>query len=250
MAHITSPRLRIVDRVVRKMAPKIRRQLGEMARQQVKSDSGLAQTKSFSQSLGKEIQESLIDSYPEDGFIIDGKTIQEEHGSGAIWHITSLGGLENFSRGDENIYQLFSITINGTPTEVMAYDPITDRVSIAIKGSGAFDLGTRLRVSGRKKLKNGCLYLAADNAESVLDGAIKTEAFLRISGSSIHDILSVCAGRGEAFVSAELSPAETFFGWLMATESGGRATTPTQNNGGFMAANSAVYKELSSLIKL
>ena len=53
MAHITSPRLRIAERIARKLAPKVRRQVGDMARQQIKGISLMPQAVEFANKMGE-----------------------------------------------------------------------------------------------------------------------------------------------------------------------------------------------------
>jgi len=240
MAHITSPRLRIAERIARKLAPKVRRQVGDMARQQVKGISLLPQATEFAHKLGEEITYHLAESYPQDTLIMNGDTTQKGDVGRAVWHITTLGGLENLSRGDDKFYTLFSITVEGTPTEALAYDPITDEIAVVVKGSGAYGFGTRLRMANPKTTDNGRIHVWGKTMPTNLNGAE-----LRITGSAAADVLAVCSGKADGLVAAHFPQSEALFAWLMATESGGRASTPSTENKVFVVANNSFYKELT-----
>ena len=240
MAHITSPRLRIAERIARKLAPKVRRQVGDMARQQVKGISLLPQAVDFAKKMGEEIAFNLAESFPQDTFVINGTTVQEGESGRAIWHINALGGLENLSRGDERFYHMFSVEVDGMPTEAMAYDPISDDIAIVIKGQGAFGMGTRLRMANPKTTDNGRLHIWGNNIPSEANGAD-----LRITGSAAADVLAVCSGRADGMVATDLPQAEAMFGWLMATEAGGRASKPGKENKTFVIGNNAFFKQLA-----
>lgn len=239
MAHITSPRLRIAERIARKLAPKVRRQVGDMARQQVKGISLLQQAVDFANKMGGDIAYNLAESYPQDTLIINGETVQHGEDGRAVWHIAALGGLENMSRGDDHFYHMFSITVDGAPSEALAYDPITDEVAIVVKGSGAYGFGTRLRMANPKKAEGGRIHVWGKTVPEYLNGAE-----LRITGSAAADVLAVCAGKADGLVATDFPQTEALFAWLMATESGGRASMPSPKNNTFVVANNAFYKEL------
>lgn len=240
MAHITSPRLRIAERIARKLAPKVRRQVGDMARQQIKGISLMPQAVEFANKMGEDIAYHLTESYPQDTLIINGKTIQEGEAGRAVWHINALGGLENLSRGDDHFYHMFSITVDGMPEEAMAYDPIADEVALVVKGSGAFGMGTRLRMANKKTPENGRLHIWGANIPEAANGAE-----LRITGSAVADVLAVCSAKADGLVATDLPQAEALFAWLMATESGGRASKPGVENKTFVVGNNAFYKQLA-----
>ena len=240
MAHITSPRLRIAERVARKLAPKMRRQVGDMARQQIKGISLMNEALEFANKMAEDIAYNLNENYPQDTLIINGKTVQKGEEGRAVWHINAVGGLENLSRGDDRFYHMFSITMDGAPEEALAYDPITDDVAIVVKGGGAFGLGTRLRMSHKKVAENGRVHIWGNHIPETVNGAE-----LRITGSAVADILAVCSAKADGLVATDLPQTEALFAWLMATESGGRATQPGVENKTFVVGNNAFYKKLA-----
>lgn len=243
MAHITSARLRMAERVSRRVASKFRRECGVMARAQVKPTLPRAEAEAFKAAMTKDILSQLAESYPDDGFTHEGEVLKKPEGKGLMWHINALGGFENFLRGQAGFYQLYVVTDKGVPVEATAYDPIQDTISLSVKGNGAIGLETRLRVSGLKTLEDGLLYLSNVPADKT-DVLFKTNAEVRISGSFLEDILAVCSGQAEAMYCGNMPHTEALFAALMVTESGGKASKP-EGGKPFKAGNIKCFKELT-----
>ena len=246
MDHITSERLRMAERAASKVAGKIRREHGVMARAQVKATPPYKEAEAFKNGIAKDIISQLAESYPEDGFTHDGEELKKPEGKGIMWHINALGGFENFVRGKEGFYLLFVVTQNGKPTETTAYNPLQDIFSMSVKGTGAVSHEGRMRVSGLKELKGGAVHLSP-SAIATAPAIDEQGAEVRITGSFVEDTLAVCAGKAEGLYGADISLAETMFAALMITESGGKTSRPEAGKS-FMGGNIKCYNQLTKCV--
>ena len=246
MAHITSARIRKIESLCRRQAGILRREHGEMTRAQVKKIAQQETALALKEKLTKELLKDLSESYPKDGFIHEGEELKAAQDDGYVWHINALGGFDNFLRGKEDFYQLFVIKKAGKPVEAFGYFPLSDQISLAVHNNGATGYEARLRVSGRKILENSCVHLSPTNADAAykLMGA---GVFVRVTGSTLTDILDVCAGRADCFYAHPLPQTEALFTTLMMGESGGKISDWKEDKP-FVAANIDCFYHINKLL--
>ena len=249
MAKITSPRLNVVDRLCRKLAPMVRRELGEISRQLVQSGSHGKQAMDLAHKLSQQIAAELTAAYPQDGITIGDTAVQASQGP-MQWFINPLGGIENLAHGGEDIYVLFLIQHEGLPVEAAVYAPLTDGLAQIQKGGGAFGFQSRLRVSGRLDMAGTLLrfFPAADGAgrnSAILGKLANSKAQYRISGAAALDILAAAGGQADALIAADLPPAEAGLAHLCMLESGGKCT---EHNGTLILSNAKLEAQLSKLL--
>lgn len=257
MARIHAPRLKTAERLAMALAPKVRRALGELGRQQVKNASFLEEAEIFRAELGRALAEKLAEDYPYDGFIINGvcakeaskqeDTSEEYTQAEYTWHIDSLGGYKRFARGEEGFYHLFTIFKGGEPDHAFAYDPIADSVALVQKGQGAFFMDNRLRVSGRKDLNIATAHFCPLSIYTKGVSLVKEGVQPYVSGNFLADVISVASGHSEIICKEDASTAESSFAMLMLTESGGRVA-PKQQKTVLTGTNGAIFKQLKAYI--
>jgi myo-inositol-1(or 4)-monophosphatase len=145
------------------------------------------------------------------------------------WIIDPLDGTTNFLHG----VPIFSVTIaverRGEIVCGVTYDPNTDELYTAEKGSGAFVNGKRLKVSASTEIINSLLvtgfpYDLAARPGQTVDHFIRflMEARgVRRLGSAALDLAFVAAGRFDGFWEVYLNPWDMAAGSLLVTEAGG-----------------------------
>ena len=252
----------VMERAVRKAAPRLRRDFGEVQNLQV-SRKGPAD---FVSMADKRAEQAIVDELrharPDWGMLLEeGGTIEGDP-SKPRWIVDPLDGTSNFLHGIPH----FAISIavddpqNGI-THGMVYQPLTDEGFWAEKGRGAWVQGNRLRVSSRRDLADsliatGIPFLGhGDFAEwTRIFGAVAPEvAGIRRFGAASLDLAWVAAGRVDAFWESGLKPWDVAAGYLLVKEAGGfitdyRGTDRAVEKGEVIAANDLLHSRLHKLV--
>lgn len=252
----------VMERAVRKAAPRLRRDFGEVQNLQV-SRKGPADFVSMADKRAEEtIVEELRKARPDWGLLVEEAGEIAGDPSKPRWIVDPLDGTTNFLHGIPH----FAISIavddpQGGITHGMIYQPLTDEGFWAEKGRGAWVQGNRLRVSSRRDLADalvatGIPFLGhGDFVQwSRIFGAVAPEvAGIRRFGSAALDLAWVAAGRYDAFWESGLKPWDVAAGWLLVKEAGGfvsdfRGTDRAVEKGEVLAANGDLHSRLHKLV--
>lgn len=256
----------IMDRAVRKAAPRLRRDFNEVQQLQV-SRKGPADFVSMADKRAEDaIYNELNKARP------DWALLMEESGeiagdpSKPRWIVDPLDGTTNFLHGIPH----FAISIaveepmpNGKReiTSALTYQPLTDEAFWAEKGRGAWLTDRRLRVSARTDLSEaviatGIPFLGHGNFAqwSRIFGAVAPEvAGIRRFGSAALDLAWVAAGRYDGYWESELQPWDVAAGILLVREAGGfvtdfRGGDRAMERNEFLAASDGLHSRLHKLV--
>jgi myo-inositol-1(or 4)-monophosphatase len=256
----------IMDRAVRKAAPRLRRDFNEVQQLQV-SRKGPADFVSMADKRAEDaIYTELNHARP------DWALLMEESGeipgdpTKPRWIVDPLDGTSNFLHGIPH----FTISIaveepmpNGKReiTSGLIYQPLTDESFWAEKGRGAWLMDRRLRVSSRRDLPDaliatGIPFLGhGDGAQwSRIFGAVAPEvAGIRRFGAATLDLAWVAAGRFDGFWESDLQPWDVAAGMLLVREAGGfvtdfRGGDRAMERSEFLAANDVLHSKLHKLV--
>jgi myo-inositol-1(or 4)-monophosphatase len=256
----------IMDRAVRKAAPRLRRDFNEVQQLQV-SRKGPADFVSMADKRAEDaIYTELNHARP------DWALLMEESGeipgdpTKPRWIVDPLDGTTNFLHGIPH----FAISIaveepmpNGKReiTSALTYQPLTDESFWAEKGRGAWLMDRRLRVSSRRDLPDaliatGIPFLGhGDSAQwARIFGAVAPEvAGIRRLGSATLDFAWVAAGRFDGFWESDLKPWDVAAGMLLVREAGGfvtdfRGGDRAMERNEFLAANDVLHSKLHKLV--
>ena len=256
----------IMDRAVRKAAPRLRRDFNEVQQLQV-SRKGPADFVSMADKRAEDtIYQELNKARPDWGMLLEESGEIAGDPNKPRWIVDPLDGTSNFLHGIPH----FSITIaveelmaNGKReiTSGIVYQPLTDESFWAEKGRGAWLMDRRLRVSSRRDLPDaliatGIPFLGHGDFSqwSRIFGAIAPEvAGIRRFGSAALDLAWVAAGRFDGFWESSLQPWDVAAGTLLVREAGGFVT---DFRGGdrmferseFLAANDGMHSKLHKLL--
>lgn len=257
----------VMERAVRKAAPRLRRDFNEVQQLQV-SRKGPADFVSMADRRAEDtLIEELRKARPDWGFLVEERGVIEGDPDKPRWIIDPLDGTTNFLHGIPHV--AISVAVEdphgaqGKPeiTHGMVYQPLTDEGFWAEKGRGAWLQGQRLRVSSRRDLTEsliatGIPYMGHGNfAEwSRIFGAIAPEvAGIRRFGSAALDLAWVAAGRYDGFWESGLQPWDTAAGYLLVREAGGfmtdfRGGDQAVEKGQVLAANDQLHSKLHKLL--
>ena len=256
----------VIQRAVRKAAPRLRRDFGEVEQLQV-SRKGPADFVSMADKRSEQtIVEELRSARPDWGMLLEEGGAIEGNPDKPRWIVDPLDGTTNFLHGIPH----FSISIaveekrpdgRGEITHGMVYQPLTDESFWAEKGRGAWLHDARLRVSARRELADciigtGIPHCGRGDAEkwAKIYAAVGPQVSgVRRFGSAALDLAWVAAGRMDGFWEDDLDLWDTAAGVLLVREAGGfvtdyRGADRALERGEYVAASGAIHSKLQKLV--
>ena len=256
----------VMQRAVRKAAPRLRRDFGEVEQLQV-SKKGPGDFVSMADKRAEQtIVEELRNARPDWGLLLEEGGEVEGDPSKPRWIVDPIDGTTNFLHGIPH----FAISIavqergpgsKGEISHGMVYQPITDETYWAEKGRGAWLQDRRLRVSGRRYLDEaligtGIPHLGRGSTESwgKIFAAVAPEVCgIRRFGAASLDLAWVAAGRMDGFWEDDLDIWDTAAGVLLIKEAGGFITDYRGSDRSFerreyLAANGELHSKLHKLV--
>ncbi len=143
--------------------------------------------------------------------------------------ICPVCGVQNYINGLPNVCISVAIVENNAITCAVIYNPITDDMYFAEKGSGAFKEGfrnqERLRVSSKKELADSIVLF---NQVDSFPKELSQNA--RVLGNPALDLAKVASGKADGAVSKNNTFAQVAAGFLLVKEAGGCVYGLTQQD--------------------
>jgi myo-inositol-1(or 4)-monophosphatase len=259
-----SPALNVITAAARKAGRKLIRDFGEVEQLQISlkgpADFVTIADQRTERILVEELQKARA-GYPiltEEAGLIDGPDKSHR------FIIDPLDGTTNFLHGIPHFAISVALEREGQLVSAVVFNPITDDLFIAEKGSGAFLNDRRLRVAARKDLKN-CLSATGipfmgrgsdedhDRYMKELRAVMDSTPGVRRFGSAALDLCWVAAGRFDAFWEHKLSPWDIAAGMLMVREAGGVVTDlkggeRMLESGDILVSNEHLHPQLLKLL--
>ena len=171
---------------------------------------------------------AINNSFPDHGILSEESPAQNSSAK-LRWIIDPLDGTTNYAHG----YPVFCVSIalenEGVIVLGVIYDPLREDMFVAVRGSGAYLNGKKLKVSptatlSRSLLATGFPYdirMSKDNNLNYFNlMAVEAQA-IRRAGAAALDIAYLAAGRFDGFWELKLKPWDTAAGCLMVEEAGG-----------------------------
>jgi myo-inositol-1(or 4)-monophosphatase len=248
---------------VRKAAPLLRRDFGEVEQLQVSRKGPADFVTRADERTEKLLHEELNKARPEFGFLMEEQgEIPGEPGA-PRWIIDPLDGTTNFIHGIPQFAISVAVEDNGKLIAGVVYNPITDDFYWAENGRGAWHNSRRLRVSGRKDLVDavigtGIPYHGCEgHAEfhAILESVMPEVAGVRRFGAASLDLAMVAAGRLDGFWEAGLKPWDMAAGIHLIQEAGGFISdfaggADMFDRGDIVVGNQHIHSRLHKLVAL
>jgi myo-inositol-1(or 4)-monophosphatase len=242
----------VMQRAVRKAAPRLRRDFGEVEQLQV-SRKGPADFGSMADKRAEQtLKEELAKARPGWAFLGEEGGQQGEDGWEWRWVVDPLDGTTNFLHGIPHWAVSVGVEkrIAEDRTELVAgciYNPAANELFWAEKGMGAFLNDRRLRVSGRREMLSAVFATGIPFAKvprktefsMTLAKLMPQVSGVRRFGSAALDLAWVAAGRYEGFWELGLNRWDIAAGIVMVREAGGMVTDP-QGGDGFYESGAIV----------
>jgi myo-inositol-1(or 4)-monophosphatase len=178
------------------------------------------------------------------------------------WIVDPLDGTTNFLHGIPQFAISIALERQGKLQAAVVYDPISDELFTAERGSGAFLNDRRLRVAARQNfadcvIATGMPFKGRGGEARYLEelaGIMPQVAGIRRFGSAALDLAWVAAGRFDGFWEHGLQPWDLAAGILIIREAGGFATDlkggdQMLETGAIVAGNEAVHGQLLEALR-
>jgi myo-inositol-1(or 4)-monophosphatase len=229
----------VMQRAVRKAAPRLRRDFGEVEQLQV-SRKGPGDFVSMADKRAEQtIVDELRNARPDWGMLLEEGGEIAGNPDKPRWIVDPLDGTSNFLHGIPHFAVSIAVQERradgngwGEVTAGLVYAPVTDETFWAEKTRGAWLQDARLRVSVRRQLSEalvatGVPYQGHGDFEewTRIFAAIGPQvAGIRRFGSAALDLAWVAAGRYDGFWESDLKLWDTAAGCLLVREAGGFVT--------------------------
>jgi myo-inositol-1(or 4)-monophosphatase len=256
----------VMQRAVRKAAPRLRRDFGEVEQLQV-SRKGPADFVSMADKRAEEtIVEELRNARPDWGMLLEEGGEVEGNPDKPRWIVDPLDGTTNFLHGIPHFAISIAVEerLSGGRAEIshaLVYQPLTDESFWAEKGRGAWLQDRRLRVSSRRDLSEcvigtGIPHCGRGVPESwakIYGSVANHVSGVRRFGSAALDLAWVAAGKMDGFWEDDLDVWDTAAGVLLVREAGGFVTDYRGSDRAFarreyIAASGAIHSKLQKLV--
>lgn len=261
-----SPNLMVMARAIEKAARSLIRDFNEVEKLQI-SVKGPGDFVSKADKRSEEILvESLMKDRPDWGVMGEEGTDKKGKDERYRWIIDPLDGTSNFLHALPHWCITVGLEKDGEIVAGMTFDPVRQEMFRTEKGGGAFVNNTRLRVSGRKELKDALVEVDPGRARSsdsefefyqkVQPMSERQTAGARFLGSGALGLAYVAAGRTDVFIHCSgAKPWDIAAGLLMVREAAGIATDLSLKPAGIMsgqllAASPGLHAKYAELIGL
>ncbi|WP_350335182.1 inositol monophosphatase family protein [Coralliovum pocilloporae] len=210
----------------------------------------------------KILYEELSKARPTYGFLMEegGEIIGED--PTCRWIIDPLDGTTNFLHGIPAFAISVAVERQGRLDAAVIFNPATDDLYTAERGSGAFMNDRRMRVSGRVDLHDSVIATGIPHlgrgqhslALRELKHVMSEVSGIRRFGAASLDLAWVAAGRFDAFWERDLNAWDMAAGILLIKEAGGFVSDVNNRDkifesGSIVAGNETMHRNLVALLK-
>ena len=259
--RLNSPQINLITKACMKASRSLIRDFGEIENLQVSSKAPGDFVTSADKRTEKIVIEELLKAHPNYGIISEEAGYINKSNKNNRWIIDPIDGTMNFLNG---IPQFAISVAYEEENEVkcgIIFNPVTNEMFSAEKGSGAYLNNSRMRVSNKRKLSEALIVTGGPKQASKIKKKIFSE-YISISsqvsnvrkfGSAALDMAFVACGRFDGYWQRELNYWDIAAGIILIKESGGFVNffeedmkVPLKKN--IIASNSNIHKELRHLI--
>ncbi len=260
--RLNSPQINLLTKACMKASRSLIRDFGEIENLQVSTKA----PGDFVSSSDKKTEKILIDelrkAHPEYGIVTEESGIINKSNTKNRWIIDPIDGTLNFLNGIPQFAISIGYEENYEIKCGIIFNPITNEMFFAEKGSGAFLNNSRIRVSNKKRIEDALLVTGGPKQSSKIKEKIfqeyvdisKKVSNVRKFGSAALDMAYVASGRFDGFWQRELNYWDIAAGVIIIKEAGGFINffeedkqNPLKKN--IIASNSNIHEKLKGLIK-
>ncbi len=258
----SSPAMTVMIAAVRKAARGVQRDFGELANLQVSVKSPGDYVTAADRRCDKVLREELAKARPDYTILTEESGLVKGSDPDHRFIVDPIDGTTNFMHA----VPYFAITValerKGEIAAAVTYNPVTDELFTAEKGSGAFLNNKRLRVANRTDIHETLVAYSLphrggkDHGLSLAEvTALQSKVIgLRCFGSAALELAYVAAGRIDAMICRNINVWDIAAGILLVREAGGFTGDPgseanPMDSGNIIAANAELMAQYKSTLK-
>ena len=257
---MASPTLTVMINAARKAARALQRDFGEVENLQVSMKGPANYVTKADQRAERTLQEELTKARPGYGLLMEEAGAISGRDGEHRWIVDPVDGTTNFIHGIPHFAISIALERSGTVIAGVIYNPISNDLFTAERGRGAYLNDHRLRVAGRRDLRDcviGCGMPHLGRGDHVQFGKELARlqpkvAGLRRFGAAALDLAWVAAGRMDGYWERGLAAWDIAAGLLLVREAGGRAEDIGGGDplvtGDVLASNDDLFQALRSEI--
>lgn len=259
---VRSATINVMTAAARKAARGLLRDFGEVEQLQVSKKGPGDFVSAADHRVEKVLRQELKKARPDYGFLLEESGAIEGTDRHNRWVIDPLDGTTNFLHSIPHFAISIGLVRDGEPIAGVVYQPLTDEMFWAEKGSGCFVNERRLRVSARRKMDEAVIATGIPHQGrpehgrflKQLTAVMEASAGVRRFGSAALDLAYVAAGRYEGFWEIGLKPWDIAAGVILVREAGGYVSEldgghDMLQTGNVLAANDHLHLPLGSLLR-
>jgi myo-inositol-1(or 4)-monophosphatase len=256
-----SPAMTVMIAAVRKAARGVQRDFGELANLQVSLKGPGDYVTAADKRCDKVLREELQKARPDYNFLTEETGVVKGSDTDHRFIIDPIDGTTNFMHA----VPIFAINValerKGEIIAAVTYNPVTDELFHAEKGSGCFLNNKRLRVSSRSDIHDALVCFDLPHRGGKNHGTARAELAvlqgktigLRSFGSAALELAYVAAGRIDAMMNRDLKAWDMAAGILMVREAGGFTSDPGSeasplDTGAILATNGALMPQIKAAL--
>ena len=259
---VKSANINVMMGAARKAARGLLRDFGEVEQLQVSQKGPGDFVSAADHRVEKTLRAELTKARPDYGLLLEETGWVEGKDPHNMWVVDPLDGTTNFLHSIPHFAISIGLVRNGEPIAGVIYQPLTDEMFWAEKGSGAFMNDRRLRVSARRKLDEAVIATGIPHQGrpepkrflGQLEKVMGATSGVRRFGAATLDLAYVAAGRCEGFWEIGLKPWDIAAGMILVREAGGYVSdfdgsANPLDSGNVVAANDHLHVPLTTLLK-
>lgn len=257
-----SPALNVMTAAARKAGRRLIRDFGEVENLQISLKGPGDFVTVADQRTERILIEELQKARPGYGFLVEESGVLEGPDKTHRFIIDPLDGTTNFLHGIPHFAISIALEREGQLVSAVIFNPITDEMFVAEKGSGAYLNDKRLRVAARQHVKDvlfatGIPFLGRGDHEAYLNelsAVMGATPGVRRFGSAALDLAWVAAGRYDGFWEHGLKPWDVAAGILIVREARGTVTdlsggSSMLESGNILACNEMLHPQMLRLLR-
>ncbi|MBN42244.1 MAG: inositol monophosphatase [Alphaproteobacteria bacterium] len=218
-----------MDKAARRAGRDLARDFGEVEQLQVSRKGAADFVTAADRKAEATVHYELTKARAEFGFLGEEGGIRSEGDGVHRWIVDPLDGTTNFLHGLPQFAVSIALEERGQIVAGIVYNPLTDELFWAERGTGAYLNDTRLRVSARQHMSESLIATGmpfmghGDDIRylKTLRGVIGEVAGIRRYGSAALDLAYLAAGRFDGFWEFDLNIWDIAAGILIVREAGG-----------------------------
>lgn len=252
IARITSL---LVDVAAQEILPRFRALSKEAVRTKTHAgdlvtDADLAAERELTRRLQECLPGSVV--VGEEATYADPRILERLSGDAPVWVIDPVDGTRNFANGHEAFASVVALVQGGQTVAGWIHDPVNGTTATTERGSGAWEEGRRLSVTGKGNRLSSLVASLGPMPKGLVAHLGRT---VRL-GSAAHDYKGLAEGKLQVAVYRRLMPWDHAAGILLHSEAGGVSAlidktpyAPTMHAGTLIVApDEAIWQQIADLL--